>query len=99
MQATVKATIRSIVPAGGALLLAMLIAPLVFPGPLVRSVAVAVTAVTVLSMMSAICVVPALLKLLGSKLERWSLPKRRDSQVAPLRWSRESLQAPWCGRW
>jgi RND superfamily putative drug exporter len=94
VEATVRATIRSIVPAGSALLLAMLLAPLVFQGPLIRSVAVAVAVATVLSMVSAICVVPALLTLLGSRLERWSLPKRSESQVAPLRWSRRLAKRP-----
>jgi putative drug exporter of the RND superfamily len=85
---TVTATARSVVPAGSGLILAMLMASLVLPGTVVRSIAIAVVTATVLSMISAICVVPALLTVFGGQLDRWSLAKRDTSRVAPLRWSR-----------
>ncbi len=85
---TVRATARSVIPAGGGLLIAMLAATLVFPGAAVRSAALAVGTVTVLSVLSALCVVPALLTLLGTNLDRWSLPQRGASRVAPQRWAR-----------
>jgi RND superfamily putative drug exporter len=85
---TVSATARSIVPAGSGLVLAMLASSLVLPGGIVRSVAIAVIIATVLSVVSAICVVPALLAAFGDNLERWSLPRRRGSRLAPLGWSR-----------
>lgn len=94
VEATVKATVRSIVPAGSALVLAMVAATLLFPGPLIRSVSVAVVFATLLSMLSAICVAPALLTLLGDHLDRWALPKRAGSGVAPLRWSRRLSRRP-----
>jgi RND superfamily putative drug exporter len=78
---TVIATARSIVPAGGGLILAMLMASLILPGSAVRSIAIAVVSATVLSMISAICVTPALLSVLGHNLDRWSLPRRRTSAV------------------
>jgi RND superfamily putative drug exporter len=85
---TVIATARSVLPAGGGLLLAMLASLLVLPGGIVRSVVLAVVVATALSVISAICVVPALLTALGNNLERWSLPRRRASRLAPLGWSR-----------
>ena len=85
---TVAATARSILPAGTGLILAMLMASLVLPGAIVRSIAIAVVTATLLSMISAIFVVPALLTALGRNLERWSLPRRRARRLAPLRWLR-----------
>jgi RND superfamily putative drug exporter len=93
-EATVMATARSIVPAGSALLLAMVLAQFVLPSSLARAVTVAIITATLISMLSAICVVPALLKLLGSNLDRWSLPERDTAQVAPLRWSRRLSKRP-----
>jgi RND superfamily putative drug exporter len=94
VQRTVTATARSVIPAGSGLVLAMLMASLVLPGGIVRSIAIAVVTATVLSVLSAICVVPALLTVFGDKLERWSLPRREASQVAPLRWSRHLAARP-----
>lgn len=85
---TVMASARSILPAGGGLVLAMFMASLVLPGGIVQSIALAVVTATVLSMASAILVVPALLMVLGNNLDRWSLPKRRASRLAPLAWLR-----------
>jgi len=94
MVATVTATARSIVPAGSALLLAMFVAQLIIPGVLIRSVAIGVGIATVLSVFSALCVVPALLTLFGRHLDRWALPQRRAGVVAPLRWSRRIVARP-----
>ncbi len=95
VQTTVRATVRSVVPAGCGLLLAVIVAALIIPSSLSTSVALAVGVATVLSVLSALCVVPALLTLLDSNLDRWSLPRRRPvSQVAPLRWSRRLLAHP-----
>lgn len=94
VEATVRATARSILPAGSGLLLAMLVAPLVLPNVLVRSVAIGVGTATVLSMISAICVVPALLMSLGDRLDRWSLPTRRASRSRPLRWGNRIASRP-----
>jgi putative drug exporter of the RND superfamily len=85
---TVTATARSILPAGGGLILAMFMASLVLPGGIVQSIAIAVVTATLLSMISAIFVVPALLTVLGPNLDRWSLPRRRASRLAPLLWFR-----------
>jgi RND superfamily putative drug exporter len=94
MVATVTATARSILPAGGALLLAMFAAQLVLPGLLIRSVAIGVGIAAVLSVFSALCIVPALLTLFGRHLDRWALPPRRSGGVAPLRWSRRVIDRP-----
>jgi putative drug exporter of the RND superfamily len=94
VRVTTEATARSIVPAGCGLLFAMLIAAPWLPGAIARSVAVAAGVVAVFSMLSALCVVPALLTLLGDNLDRWSLPRRSGSQVAPLRLSRRILAHP-----
>jgi RND superfamily putative drug exporter len=89
VEATVRATVRSIIPAGSALLLAMLAVPVFLPGVMIRSVAIGVGIATSLSMFAALFIVPALLVLYGKNLDRWSLPRRRPvSAVASLRWSR-----------
>jgi RND superfamily putative drug exporter len=91
---TVLATARSVVPAGCGLIFAMLVAALILPGSIARSVSIAVGLATLLSMISAICVVPALLTLLGDNLDRWALPMRQSGQVAPLRWFRRVGRRP-----
>src|SRR6188474_59615 len=94
VEATVRATTRSIVPAGSALILAMVVSGLLMPGAIGRSVALAVVTVALLSMLLAICVVPAGLYLLGGNLDRWSLPRREVSKAAPLRLSRRIAARP-----
>jgi RND superfamily putative drug exporter len=74
---SVEVTARSIVPAAAGLMLAMAIAPQVLPGTVVSSSALAIMIATVLSAGTALFAVPAAVMLLGSNLERWSLPKRR----------------------
>lgn len=91
---TALATSRSVVPAGCGLIFAMLVAMVVLPGSIARSVSLAVIAATLLSMISALCVVPALLTLLGDNLDRWALPMRRPGQSAPLRLSRRLAARP-----
>jgi RND superfamily putative drug exporter len=94
VQATVMATARSVIPAGCGLSLAMIVAASILPGAIAGSVAIAVVAATLLSMLSAICVVPALLMMLAGSLDRWSLPARQTTQIAPLRWSRRLAGRP-----
>ncbi len=94
VQATVLASARSVIPAGSGLIFAMVVAALVLPGSIARSVSIAVIAATVLSMLSAICVVPALLRALADNLDRWWLPMRQPAQSAPLRWSRRVSARP-----
>lgn len=91
---TVQASARSLIPAGCGLILAMVVTALILPRSLGLGAAIAVTVTTALSMVSAICVVPALLTLLGTNLERWSLPPRETSQIAVLRWSRRITRRP-----
>lgn len=91
---TVLATARSVIPAGCGLSLAMLVAALILPGSIARSASIAVVSATLLSMVSAICVVPALLTILGDNLDRWALPMRQTGQIAPLRWTRRMAQRP-----
>jgi RND superfamily putative drug exporter len=94
VQATVPMIARSIVPAGFGLILAMVVAMIVLPGSVIRSVAIAVIGATLFSVISAICVVPALLTVLGDNLDRWSLPVRRSSRGALLEWSRRVVSRP-----
>jgi RND superfamily putative drug exporter len=73
---TVVATGRSIIPAGFGLVLAMLMSLELIPGSFVASIALAVSAASILSVLSALLFVPAVLTLLGTRLDRWSLPRR-----------------------
>ena len=84
---TILATGRSVVPAGGGLVLAMAVTPQVLPGAVVASVAVSVVVAAVLSVLSALLVTPAMLMLLGKRLDRWVLPGRRQEEGAASRWS------------
>jgi len=93
-RATGEATARSVIPAGCGLILAMLVSTLLLPGVAIRSVAIAVVVATVLSMLSAICLTPALLAALGDNLERWALPPRRRLQGASLGWARRIASKP-----
>ncbi|HXS47080.1 MAG TPA: MMPL family transporter [Solirubrobacterales bacterium] len=88
VQVTVRATSRSVLPAGCGLALAMLVSMLVVPAGIASTVAITVLIVTGLSVLSAMCVTPALLTLLGPNLDRWSLPVNRTSLPFSLRWSR-----------
>lgn len=91
---TVVKTGRSVVPAGLGLLLAMLVASQLLPGSVVSSVAVAVAAATVLSVISAMFVAPALLSVFGARLDRWSLPSRGQGTGAVMRWSGRLSRRP-----
>jgi putative drug exporter of the RND superfamily len=91
---TATATSRSILPAGGGLIFAMAVAAMILPGSIAHSASIAVIAATLLSMISSICVVPALLTLLGDNLDRWALPMRQPGKNAPLRWSRRLVDRP-----
>jgi putative drug exporter of the RND superfamily len=94
VQTTVLATARSVIPAGCGLIFAMTVATMILPGSVVRSVSIAVIMATLLSMVSAICVTPTLLAILGDNLDRWALPMRSSGQVAPLRWLRRLGDRP-----
>jgi RND superfamily putative drug exporter len=94
VQATLLATARSVLPAGCGLIFAMIVAAMILPGSIARSVSIAVILATLLSMVSAICVVPALLTVLGDNLDRWALPMRQSGGIAPLRWSRRLAGRP-----
>jgi RND superfamily putative drug exporter len=87
---TVRATGRSIVPAGCGLVLAMMVSLQVLPGSFVSSLTIAVSAASILSVLSALFATPAILMLLGPRLDRWSLPRRRRSGSFALGWSRLS---------
>lgn len=65
---------RTIVFAGGTLSLAMLTAALVAPGDLLGSVAAGVVVAALLSVLLAISLLPALLRVLAPHLDRWRLP-------------------------
>jgi RND superfamily putative drug exporter len=65
---------RTIVFAGGTLALAMLTAALVAPGDLLGSVAAGVMVAALLSVLLAISLLPALLRVLAPYLDRWRVP-------------------------
>jgi RND superfamily putative drug exporter len=91
---TMLATARSVIPAGCGLALAMLVATVFLSNSIIQSAAIAVIVATLLSVISAICFVPALLTVLGDNLDRWALPMRQTSQGASLRWARRIAQRP-----
>jgi RND superfamily putative drug exporter len=93
MQRTVVATGQSVVPAGAGLLLAMLVASQMLPG-IVATTAVAAAVVAGLSLISAMVAAPAILMLAGPRLDRWSLPARRDEGGLAMRWSRWVTRRP-----
>jgi RND superfamily putative drug exporter len=94
VQSTVEATARSILPAASGLALAMLIAAQILPGTVVSSAALAIMIATALSAVSALSAVPAGILLLGSNLDRWSLPQRYSVRGAPLRLSNRIVRSP-----
>lgn len=71
---------RTVLFAGGALSVAMVVALLLAPGDLLLSAATGVLVTTLLSMLAAATAVPALLNVLGTGIERWALPGRRDGR-------------------
>jgi RND superfamily putative drug exporter len=85
---TVAVTARSILPAGAGLVLAGLVVWVLNPTALISSVGIAVIAVTLFSVLAAICVVPAALVLLGDNLDRWSLPPAKRRRFAFVPWFR-----------
>ncbi|HET9593300.1 MAG TPA: MMPL family transporter [Solirubrobacterales bacterium] len=84
---TVIATGHSVVPAGLGLLVAMVVAAQILPS-MVSSIALAAGSVAVLSVISALFAVPAVLMVAGRYLDRWSLPPRAEEGGAVMRWSR-----------
>lgn len=94
VQTTVGAAARSILPAAGGLSLAMVIAAQILPGLFVSSAALAIVIATALSAVSALSVVPAGIMLLGSNLDRWSLPTRVSTWGAPVRLSNRIVRSP-----
>jgi RND superfamily putative drug exporter len=91
---TAAATSRSVLPAGCALIAAMGVPVLLLPGSIASSVSLAVITAALLSMLSALFVAPALLALLGNRLDRWSLPPRRAAQGGRAGWSRRLASRP-----
>ena len=74
IEVATKAAGRTIVFAGVTLSLAMLTAAFVAPGDLLASVAAGVVVSTLLSVLLAISLMPALIHVLGEHLDRWRLP-------------------------
>jgi putative drug exporter of the RND superfamily len=91
---TLIRTARSILPAGCGLLLAMVAAAVVLPGSSAKSISISVMTATVLSMVSALVVVPALLARLGTNIDRFSLPSGRRLGPVPLSWTRRLATSP-----
>jgi RND superfamily putative drug exporter len=94
VRATVLASGRSILPAGGGLILTMLVSLTLLPGSLVISTTVAVISAALLSVVSAMFLAPAVLVLLGARIDRWALPRRRAGGALALGWSRGLSSRP-----
>jgi RND superfamily putative drug exporter len=94
VRTTVLSTGRSILPAGCGLVLAMVASIWLIPGTFIASVALAVIACSVLSVISALLLAPAALMLLGSHLDRWSLPRRREGGSMAMSWSQRLSRRP-----
>jgi putative drug exporter of the RND superfamily len=94
VQVTMEAAARSIIPAASGLSLAMLIASLILPGAFISSAALAIVIAAALSALSALTAVPAGIMLLGSNLDRWSLPERISVRGAPLQLSNRIARSP-----
>lgn len=88
VRTTVVMVSRSILPAGCGLVLAGLVMLYLNPGALITSVGIATVVVTILSVISAICVVPAALVLLGDRVDRWELPRRKRKKRSGPPWFR-----------
>jgi putative drug exporter of the RND superfamily len=67
---------RTVIFAGAALVLAMLVATLLSPGDLLLSAAIGVIVATLLSVGAALLAIPAALVLVGSNVNRWQLRRR-----------------------
>lgn len=91
---TLSTTARSVLPAGGGLLLAMLVTSFTVPSALIQSIAVSISIASVLSVISALTVVPAILTLLGPRLDRWTLPRRAGGGGAAARWGQRLSAKP-----
>jgi RND superfamily putative drug exporter len=94
VRTTVMRTGRAILPAGSGLVLALLASLLLIPGSFIASVALAAIAATVLSVLSALFLAPSALLLLGTRITRWSLPRRRESGSLVMGWSRRLSGRP-----
>jgi RND superfamily putative drug exporter len=93
-QRTLAATGPTVVMAGAGLSLAMAASSFLLPGSLVTSVAIAVIAAAGLSVLSALLVTPAILVLLGPRLERWTLPSARARHGSGPRWTGRLSRRP-----
>jgi RND superfamily putative drug exporter len=94
VERTVLAAGRSIIPAGCGLVLAMVVSTLVLPSAVISSVALAVIVASILSVLSAIFMTPAILMRLGKHLDRWSLPRRKQQAGLALRWTQRLSRRP-----
>jgi len=75
--ASMATTGRAVVMAGSGLSLAMIVSPFVLTGDIVVSICIAIFIATVLSVLSALFVVPAMLTLMGPRLDSLLLPRRK----------------------
>jgi putative drug exporter of the RND superfamily len=91
---TARAAARSVIPAGCGLVLAMGAALLLIKSTAAISIAIAVSTAAMLSVVSAVCVVPALLNLLGDNLDRLSIASRTGTRAGPPGWSRRLASRP-----
>jgi len=94
VRTTVLKTGRAIVPAGCGLILALMAALLLIPGSYVSSVVLAAASATVLSVISALFLAPSALALLGHRVNRWALPRRREGGALVMVWSRRVSRRP-----
>ncbi|HEX5146279.1 MAG TPA: MMPL family transporter, partial [Conexibacter sp.] len=94
VRATVTTTGHAVTLAGCALLLTMLVAAQLLPGAIIVSAACSIITASLLSVLSAIFVVPAILMVLGTNLDRWALRSAIDGEPLASRWSRRLTRTP-----
>jgi RND superfamily putative drug exporter len=91
---TMLAVGRTVIPAGGGLVLAMLIAAQLLPAAVISSVSLAVITASILGVVSALTATPAVLMLLGRHLDRFSLPRRESGRGMLPRWTQRLSRRP-----
>jgi putative drug exporter of the RND superfamily len=91
---TVAAIGPTVVMAGAGISVAMAAASQLLPGVLISSVSIAVIAAAAISVLSALLVTPAVLVLLGPRLERWSLPHRTGGDGLAAAWASRLSRRP-----
>lgn len=85
---------RTVLGAGGTLFVSLAIVLFFVPGPLFRSVIGSMLLVTTLSVLFALVVAPAVLTLLGARVDRWRVGSHRNRRARWMVWVDGALRRP-----